>query len=161
MIGHKLYQHDMDARPFFGRHEIPLLGVSALETCADRRTRLQKAVDAFFKHDLAGIKAQARQAGIPLANPSCVVSDIASGDKFFAEKAAIDELRQRLPSVHCVEMEGAAVAQVCHEHEVPFSILRTISDSGDEQAPVDFVAFVNQVASVYSHGVIRQLLQNS
>lgn len=160
VIGQKLYQHDMDARPFFSRHEIPLLGVSALETCNIRSTRLYQAVEAFFAHDLAPVQAQAKHYGIKINNPTCTHSDIASGDKFFAEKAAIEELRQRLPSVRCVEMEGAAVAQVCLEHKIPFSILRTISDSGDEQAPVDFVAFVNQVASAYAHGVIRQLLTN-
>ena len=161
VIGHNLYQHDMDARPFFNRHEIPLLGVSALETCAARRIQLEKAVTAFFAQDLAAIKVEASQKGISIADPNWVISDIASGDRFFAAKAAIDELRQRLPSVDCVEMEGAAVAQVCHEHNVPFSILRTISDSGDEQAAVDFATFVTQVASAYSHGVIRQLLLHS
>ncbi len=159
VIGQNLYQHDLDARPFFNRHEIPLLGVSAMQTCAARRARLQLAVETFFKEDLGSIRSQAQTFGINLPSPRLVISDIASGDKFFAEKAAIDELRSRLPSICCVEMEGAAVAQVCHEHSIPFSIMRTISDTGDEQAPVDFVAFVNNVASVYSHGILRQLLR--
>lgn len=159
IIGEYLYQHDLDARPFFDRHEIPLLGVSAIGTCVDRRKKLHQACVEFFREDLEPIKSQAQSLGIGLSNPRIVISDIASGDKFFAEKAAIDELRSRLPTVSCVEMEGAAVAQVCHEHQIPFSIMRTISDSGDEQAPVDFVAFVNHVASVYSHGVLRHLLK--
>lgn len=161
VIGRHLYQHDLDARPFFDRHEIPLLGIAALPTCAERRTRLARAVGTFFKEDFGALQSQAQTVGIVLENPRVVVSDIASGDKFFAEKSAVHELRQRLPSVDCVEMEGAAVAQVCAEHHVPFSIMRTISDSGDEQAPVDFVAFVNQIASVYSHGVMRHLLGGS
>jgi adenosylhomocysteine nucleosidase len=159
VVGKHLYQHDLDARPFFSRHEIPLLGVSALPTCSKRRTRLERAVETFLREDLGPVKSEAQKLGINLPNPRLVTSDIASGDKFFAEKSAIHELQSRLPSVSCVEMEGAAVAQVCHEHQIPFSIMRTISDSGDEKAPVDFAAFVNNVASAYSHGVIRHLLQ--
>ena len=40
-----------------------------------------------------------------------------------------------------VEMEGAAVAQVCRDYGVPFAAVRTISDRADDQAHVDFSAF--------------------
>ena len=58
-----------------------------------------------------------------------------------------------------VEMEGAAVAQVCHDYGVPFAAMRTISDRADAQAHVDFSAFVNQVASPYALAVIRQFIK--
>jgi adenosylhomocysteine nucleosidase len=57
-------------------------------------------------------------------------------------------------------MEGAAVAQVCYEHGIPFVVIRTISDSADETAPVDFPKFAQRVASVYSHGILKKLFDS-
>lgn len=159
VIGRQLFQHDLDARPFFDRHEIPLLGTTALTACPQRSTRLRLAAEQFFStKGFAQISANAKTIGLNLETPKIIEADIASGDQFFADHAAVNELRQRLPSVQCVEMEGAAVAQVCHEHAIPFSILRTISDSGDAQAALDFATFIKHVASAYAHGIVHQLL---
>ena len=51
-------------------------------------------------------------------------------------------------------MEGAAVAQVCHDYGVPFAAVRTISDRADDAAHVDFLRFIAEVASRYSLAVI-------
>lgn len=56
-------------------------------------------------------------------------------------------------------MEGAAVAQVCQEHQVPYVVIRTISDKADHSAPVDFQAFVAEVASHYSSGIVGEYLK--
>jgi adenosylhomocysteine nucleosidase len=56
-------------------------------------------------------------------------------------------------------MEGAAVAQVCADHGVPFAAVRTISDRADDTAHVDFPRFVDEVASVYAGVIVTQLLQ--
>ncbi|MFZ3129092.1 MAG: 5'-methylthioadenosine/adenosylhomocysteine nucleosidase, partial [Rhodoferax sp.] len=87
---------------------------------------------------------------------------IASGDRFVsnaAESAAILQALQaggHLPLA--VEMEGAAVAQVCADYAVPFAAVRTISDRADDQAHVDFPAFVADVASVYARKIIAELM---
>jgi adenosylhomocysteine nucleosidase len=47
-------------------------------------------------------------------------------------------------------MEGAAVAQVCIEHEIPFAVTRIISDEASHEAAVDFGAFVKSAAAVGS-----------
>lgn len=159
VIGKQLYQHDMDARPFFEQYEVPLLRATALQTTYAASESLRKAAEVFFNEDFEAVKVVAEGHGIQLSRPKIVEGDIASGDKFFAEKTAILALRKRLPSVTCVEMEGAAVAQVCHEYQLPFSIVRIISDNGDEDAPVDFVSFIKYVASEYSHGIILRLLR--
>jgi adenosylhomocysteine nucleosidase len=159
VIGRQLFQHDMDARPFIARHEIPLLGITALKTCEQRSLALEKAAAAYFSTELVPLAARAARHGLTIKTPKIIRGDIASGDSFFSDKRAIAALREQLPSVSCVEMEGAAVAQVCHEYQIPFSIVRTISDSGDEAAPVDFVAFKNHIASCYSHGILQQLLR--
>lgn len=159
VIGRQLFQHDLDARPFFAQHEIPLLGVSALSACPERSVRLKQAAQQFFTtSDFAKLAADAAKIGIKLETPTIIEADIASGDQFFADHGAITALSQRLPSVQCVEMEGAAVAQVCHEHATPFAILRTISDSADAQAALDFATFIKHVASAYAHGIVHQFL---
>ncbi|HEY0840743.1 MAG TPA: 5'-methylthioadenosine/adenosylhomocysteine nucleosidase [Vulgatibacter sp.] len=157
VVGSVLYQHDMDGSPFFPRHEIPLLGVSGFETDAAARGDARRAVERFLAQRREWISDDAA-AEFGIAEPKAVEGEIASGDKFFAEKAELEALRDRLPNVACVEMEGAAVAQVCHEYGVPLTVIRTISDAADEGAPVDFARFVRLVASRYSLGIVRSLL---
>lgn len=65
---------------------------------------------------------------------------VASGDQFLADPNRSSELRSRF-SASCVEMEGAAVAQVCARAGVPFVILRSISDSADGEAEISFREF--------------------
>ncbi|AKU92605.1 5'-methylthioadenosine/adenosylhomocysteine nucleosidase [Vulgatibacter incomptus] len=157
VVGSTLYQHDMNGSPLFPRHEIPLLGVSGFETEASARREAALAVERFLARRREWIPDEvASEFGI--AAPKVVEGAIASGDKFFADGAELGELRGRLPDVACVEMEGAAVAQVCHEYGVPLTVIRTISDAADEGAPVDFARFVREIASRYSLGVVRSLL---
>jgi nucleoside phosphorylase len=54
-----------------------------------------------------------------------------------------------------VEMEGAAVAQVCHEHGIPYLVIRTISDKANHSAAVDFQSFITTIASHYSAGILQ------
>jgi len=57
-----------------------------------------------------------------------------------------------------VEMEGAAVAQVCADYGVPFAALRTVSDRADDDAHADFSRFIRSVASRYSLGMLSAWL---
>jgi adenosylhomocysteine nucleosidase len=61
--------------------------------------------------------------------------------------------------VLAVEMEGAAVAQVCADYGVPFAAMRTISDRADDTAHIDFPRFVTEVASRYAQAIVKELLQ--
>ena len=58
-------------------------------------------------------------------------------------------------------MESAAVAQVCHEYSVPFTVVRTISDAADESAARDFPRFLMQVGTVYSHEILKRLFDDN
>jgi adenosylhomocysteine nucleosidase len=55
-------------------------------------------------------------------------------------------------------MEGAAVAQVCYEHGIPMAIIRIISDKADHSAPLDFVRFIDVVASHFTSGIIKEMV---
>ena len=66
-----------------------------------------------------------------------------------------------LPGVLCVGMKGAAVAKVCYEHGIPFSILRTISDSANHDAVEEFQAFIQQIAGHFSANMIQCILRTN
>ena len=63
-----------------------------------------------------------------------------------------------MPQALAVEMEGAAVAQVCHDYGIPFAAVRTISDRADDAAHGDFTRFVREVASPHSAAIVQALL---
>lgn len=158
VVARRLYQHDMDARPLFARHELPLLGKTTLETDPERRQQAIEAAGEFLQDGLRSSISAATLGEFEIEQPKLLVADIASGDKFFSTDEDREELRHRLPDVACVEMEGAAVAQVCHEHDVPFVVVRTISDAANEAAPIDFQRFLERVASAYSYGILERLV---
>ena len=57
-------------------------------------------------------------------------------------------------------MEGAALAQVCHDFGVPFAVVRTVSDRADDSAHVDFNRFVAEVASRYTLALVTRWLMS-
>jgi len=83
---------------------------------------------------------------------------VASGDRFVSSAAESTVLRAALPDVLAVEMEGAALAQVCSDFGRPFAVLRTISDRADDAAHADFARFIAEVASVYTRAIVGRWL---
>jgi adenosylhomocysteine nucleosidase len=83
-----------------------------------------------------------------------------SGDRFVSRTAESRALQVELPDALAVDMESAAVAQVCADFGLPFAVVRTISDRADDAAHVDFPRFLTQVASRYSAAVVAQLLRH-
>ena len=67
---------------------------------------------------------------------------IVSGDQFIASKDAIQEILHYFPDALSSEMEGAAVGQVATDHDVPYVVVRAMSDTGDEDAGVSFDEFI-------------------
>ena len=155
VIGKNLYQHDMNASPFYQKFHIPILDLKSVST-KDTQD-LFNATSKFIKNYNDYID-KSESGNFEITNPKVIISDIASGDQFISSKAKINEIKNDLPSVACVEMEGAAVAQVCYEYEVPFSIFRIISDKADDTAHIDFERFVNNIASNYALGILENYL---
>jgi adenosylhomocysteine nucleosidase len=56
-------------------------------------------------------------------------------------------------------MEGAAVAQVCDDYEIPLTVIRVISDNANEEAHISAIGFVNQHAGEYSLSILDQYIQ--
>lgn len=157
VVADHLAQHDMDARPFFPQHEIPLIGVADFQMNSEWQQQAFEAACSFLDHAFEFL-TQDNLDFFKISQPKAYRGGIATGDKFFASKKEIADLSLRLPQALCVEMEGAAVAQVCHEYQIPCAVIRTISDSGNEVSPIDFSKFVSSISSVYSLGILKELL---
>ena len=80
-------------------------------------------------------------AAAEAVNPGHVkIGRIASGDQFVAEKALKEQIISRTQGL-CTEMEGAAIAQTAYRNQLPFVILRAISDKADDSAEMDYPTF--------------------
>lgn len=158
VVGETFLQYDLDARPIVPRFEAPLLGVSRFQADPKLTRLLETAAVAFAAEDLAESVGAEISDRFRLHAPSVCRGLIVSGDRFIGSRAEAQSLRDLISEALCVEMEGAAVAQVCFEYGIPCGVLRVISDSADESAPVDFLAFIKEVARNYSHGVILKVL---
>lgn len=82
---------------------------------------------------------------------------VLSGDTFLADKTRAVELREGFGGT-CVEMEGAAVAQVCAAADLPWVVIRSISDRADGGASPDFRTFT-ALAARQSAQVVTGLLE--
>ncbi|GGY90626.1 5'-methylthioadenosine/S-adenosylhomocysteine nucleosidase [Pseudoduganella plicata] len=141
VVAESLVQHDMDASPLFPRFEVPLTGLSQLPTDRELSRQLANAARRFLENEPGGAKLHCGLIG--------------SGDQFINDGVRLAALKDALPELLAVEMEGAAVAQVCFELNVPFAVIRTISDNANEDAATDFMHFVKTVASRYAFGILR------
>lgn len=158
VIAKRLVQHDMDARPLMAQFEIPLLGKIYFDCPEQQLNMAQNAVNDLLdnKHLHEIINAD-ELAAFNITAPKLLVGDIASGDQFFSNSNDKNALVQKLPEVLCVEMEGAAVAQVCFEYDIPFIIIRTISDVANEQSHIDFPLFISTISSRYAVEIIKNI----
>jgi len=152
VIGKNLYQHDMDASPLFEKFEIPIIKKKYLTT--KDSTNLVEATRLFIKTYNTFINPKESKS-FDITNPKVIYGDITSGDQFISSLKKIESLNKDLPTAMCVEMEGASVAQVCFEYNVPFSIIRIISDKANDNATIDFPKFANAIASNYALGILK------
>lgn len=106
--------------------------------------------------DLRDRVADAARTVAAAAGVRVVVGTVASGDRFVANPDDVAHLRTAFGAA-CAEMEGAAVAQVCAAWGVPWAIVRSISDTADHDAQVDFRAFT-KVAAARAVAVVRAVL---
>jgi adenosylhomocysteine nucleosidase len=153
-------QHDLDVSPLFPRYEVPFYRKARFGSDAALTALLFQAACRALESE----HAKGRESLVTHPFPEARVHQglIASGDRFVSgaheSRALLAVLAGAGHEVLAVEMEGAAVAQVCLDYGVPFAAVRTISDRADDSAHVDFQHFVDEVASRYAHAMIRQLL---
>ncbi len=158
VISKRLVQHDLDARPMISRFELPLLNRVYVDSDPELTELAGKAVTNLLNKGVENMVGKEAVKEFNLA-PSLYFGDIASGDQFVNSDEKRNEILGLLPDVLCVEMEGAAVAQVCLEFGTPFTVIRTISDTADHNARVDFGKFIVEVANAYSRAIIGEIMR--
>lgn len=89
--------------------------------------------------------------------PKITLGRVATGDQFISSESKRLWIEQTFHA-DCVEMEGAAVAQICTVNDVPFVIIRSLSDLANEDAEVDFEAFVVYAAE-NSSLLVKEMLR--
>ena len=158
VVARQFAQHDMDASPLFPRHEVPLYGLTRFATDAALSDELARAAAAMLA-DAPRTLGEDTVREFNLHSPALHKGLVLSGDRFVATATESDALRRDWPDALAVEMEGAAIAQVCFDAGVPFAAVRTVSDRADDAAHVDFVRFTRAVASRYSAALIDAWLR--
>ena len=157
VVARQYLQHDMDASPLCPRWELPGYGRADVACDPALSTLLLQAAQDFLL--VTSKENPPDSAAAAQAHHGLVVS----GDRFIATAQASNTLRRELQeaghTVLAVEMEGAAVAQVCADYQVPFAAMRTISDRADDDAHVDFTRFIETVASRYAEHIVQRWLQ--
>ncbi len=78
---------------------------------------------------------------------------IATGDQFINEGRRLKKIAQSFNAIAC-EMEGASIGQVCYINNVPFAVVRSISDTADNNASIDYANFSKKAAEISADIVI-------
>ncbi|WP_088102580.1 5'-methylthioadenosine/S-adenosylhomocysteine nucleosidase [Halalkalibacter urbisdiaboli] len=83
---------------------------------------------------------------------------ILSGDSFMSDHERVESLKQQFTNPYCAEMEAGAIAQVCHQFNIPFVIIRSLSDIAGSDAKVSYDQFL-ETASVHSAKQVLLMLE--
>ncbi len=83
---------------------------------------------------------------------------ITTGDTFMTADDDIAKARKNFPTMAAVEMEGAAIAHTCHQLDVPFVVIRSMSDIAGKESPTSFEAYL-ETASVNSSQLVLNMLE--
>ncbi|WP_454053818.1 5'-methylthioadenosine/adenosylhomocysteine nucleosidase [Clostridium sp. Marseille-Q7071] len=139
VIASDLVQHDMDTSAF-----------------GDKIGQIPR-MDVFdFKCDSKLIK-YAKNACEDLKDHKSFVGRIVSGDQFIANVEKIRWLKNEFEALAC-EMEGASIAHVAYLNNIPFIIIRSISDNANNGAHMDYEKF-KDIAVENSNNILKNMLR--
>lgn len=160
VIADALVQHDMDASPLpeFRRFEIPLLGIDTFMVSDKMVSLAKKSAEVYISEYMKADVEESDLEEFNITKPKVEIGTIASGDQFIADSNKVNGLCTDIRNLKCIEMEGAAVAQVCHEHNLDYIVFRVISDKADEHASINFPKFIEKTASHFTRGILERFI---
>ncbi len=141
VISSDLFQHDFDTS-FVGDKKGVVCGFDVETFPADNSliSALEKACDNILKDN------------------KHFTGRIATGDQFIGSRDVKNTIRDDFDAM-CVEMEGGSIAQTCYVNNIPFVVLRSISDKADDSAELSYMTFVEK-AAVVSSNIVVEFLKN-
>ncbi|WP_339816713.1 5'-methylthioadenosine/adenosylhomocysteine nucleosidase [Paenibacillus sp. FSL R7-0216] len=143
VISSTCLQHDMDVRPLGYKR-----GITPYQDVSD------------FPADPALIRLAEDACARQCTDHHYRVGRVLSGDQFIADPEFVGSVLYKELDGVCVEMEGAALAQVCHRNGVPFIVLRSISDKADGSADVNFAEFT-ALAARRSFAILNDMVEHA
>lgn len=140
VVADTLVQHDMDASGFgYEIGQIPRMDTYDFKC---NKELVDKALSACEK----------------LKDVKSFVGKIVTGDQFICSTDKIVWLNEKFSAIAC-EMEGGSIAQVCYLNNIPFVIIRSISDNGNNGAHMDYEKFA-PIAIKNSTEILKNMLIN-
>lgn len=140
VIATNLIQHDMDATAFGDKlGQIPRLDTYEFN-CDSELVRKAMNACKFLKEN------------------NSFTGRIVTGDQFISNEDKIRWLKNEFGALAC-EMEGGSIAQVCYLNDIPFVVIRSISDNANNGAHMDYKKFA-PIAIKNSTVIIKHMLEN-
>jgi len=138
VIAENLVQHDMDTS-FFGdkKGQIPRLSTFDFRCDANLIEKAKLACKEFKGHD-------------------CFTGRIATGDQFMSDVEKVKWIHKEFNAIAC-EMEGGSIAQTCYLNDVPFVVIRSISDNSLTKEFMDYEKFL-PIAINNSTNILKKML---
>lgn len=137
VIGTEIVHHDVDVTVFdYAYGQVPQLPARFV---SDSRL-IDKAKKALSELELTS------KTGL-----------IATGDSFMSDPAKVKFVHDKFPEMLAAEMEGAAIAQVCHQYDVPFAVIRALSDIAGKESSVSFNEFLTLAAENAAKMIIKMI----
>ena len=138
VISDEVRHHDVDVTVFgYEMGQVPQLPAAFLSS-ADLMDHAIAAVEELGEHAYA-------------------VGLIATGDSFMDDAERVEKVRGHFPTMKAAEMEAAAVAQVCHQFDTPFVVIRALSDIAGKQSNISFEEFL-PVAAKHSTQIVLNVV---
>lgn len=139
VIGKKLVQHDFDITAFnHDKGYIPEIGVYI------------QVDDYLFRLANSVLKSDGKV--------NVVSGVISSGDIFCTEVKMCQKINSKFNAL-CVEMEGASVAQICYLNHIPFLVLRSISDTPNNDNVITYEEFLKYSSKNIAYAMSKILLK--
>jgi adenosylhomocysteine nucleosidase len=122
VVANDLVQHDMDTTAFGDElGQVPRVDTFAFPCSEEMVKKAIRACEEIKEHN-------------------CFVGRIATGDQFINHTDKLKWLNEKFGAMAC-EMEGGSIAQVCYLNDIPFVIIRSISDNGNIGIHMDYETF--------------------
>ncbi len=142
IVASHLIQFDVDLTAFGRRHgELPEKD-RMIHSDPDLIQNATEAFDAVFKGDDG--------------DPNLMIGTVVSGDRFVQDTDTLRWLQREFAAL-ATEMEGAAVGYACQINDLPFVVVRGLSDTANESAPEDFSSNLHTVCQ-NSYRLLQRLI---
>lgn len=139
VIGENILHHDADATAFgykFGQiPQMPEVFTSDDQLVQRAKESIERLTGDFQK----------------------VVGIIGTADSFMSDAERVSQVIERFPEVKALEMEAAAIAQVCYQYGTPFLIIRSLSDIAGKTSEVSFEKFLEKAAENSATFILNML----